>query len=76
MNEPFILELSYQNRLLELPAAFQRFGYTYRIAVSIDDESYVFEPDEGDLYRVLGPGKADVGLLRAVSERLAKLNIP
>jgi len=29
MNEPFILEVSYQNQTHELPAAFQRYGFTY-----------------------------------------------
>ena len=77
MHEPFILELTYQNKFYELPAAFQRFGYTYRIAVSIADVTYIFEPDEKGLYRVLGApegAKPDVGLLRAVAEKLQKVN--
>ena len=76
MNEPFILEVTYQNKLLEFPAAFQRYGYVFRIAVSIADKAYVFEPDEEGRYRVLGiPAdvQPDVGLLQAIAEKLAKL---
>ncbi|RFZ92932.1 hypothetical protein D0C36_16215 [Mucilaginibacter conchicola] len=76
MNEPFVLKITYQNKPLELPAAFQRYGYTYRIAVSILDQSYVFEPDEEGRYRVLGAPAGvtpDPGLLQAIAEKLAKL---
>ncbi|MFI5163319.1 MAG: hypothetical protein ACHQHN_18715 [Sphingobacteriales bacterium] len=73
MNEPFVLEVTYQHKLLEFPAAFQRYGYTYRIAISINGESYVFEPDEEGRYRVLGAGNADAGLLRVIAEKLQLL---
>ncbi|PAW92274.1 hypothetical protein CKK33_01710 [Mucilaginibacter sp. MD40] len=73
MNEPFVLEVTYQNKPLEFPAAFQRYGYTYRIAVSIDDHNYIFEPDEEGTYRVLGSGDADPGLLKAVADKLKRL---
>lgn len=79
MNEPFILEINYQNKALEFSAAFQRYGYTYRIAVSIDDVPYVFEPDEEGQYRVLGtPAGAhpDAGLLRSITEKLQQLQQP
>lgn len=73
MNEPFVLEVTYQNRSLEFPAAFQRYGYTYRIAVSIADVPYVFEPDEEGQYRVLGSGAADANLLGVIAEKLQQL---
>lgn len=73
MNEPFVVEVTYQNKSLEFPAAFQRWGYTYRIAVSINDQSYVFEPDEEGQYRVIGAGTADAGLLRVIAEKLQLL---
>ena len=78
MNEPFILALSYQNRELEFPAAFQRYGFTYRIAVVIEEITYLFEPDEEGQYRALTEDhpdkKPDTGLLQAVAEKLAQLN--
>ncbi|MBK0379272.1 hypothetical protein [Mucilaginibacter segetis] len=75
MNEPFILELAYQNRHYEFPAAFQRYGYTYRIVVTMEEVNYIFEPDEEGLYRVIGTPTAsvDLGLLRAVAEKLRRL---
>ncbi|MGN8070914.1 hypothetical protein [Mucilaginibacter sp. SG564] len=77
MNEPFILEINYQDQILELPAAFQRYGYTYRIAVSIADIAYVFEPDEAGNYQALKTGTSqtlpDTGLLQAIAEKLQKL---
>jgi hypothetical protein len=76
MNEPFILELTHRGQTFELPAAFQRYGYTYRIAVSINDHSYVFEPDEEGKYRVLATpdgAQPEIGLLQAITEKLEKL---
>ena len=77
MNEPFILVIQHKDETLELPAAFQRYGYTHRIAVSIDDVAYIFEPDEEGSYRVLnmsaGQALPDTVLLLTVAEKLQKL---
>jgi len=76
MNEPFVLEVNYRGEMLALPAAFQRYGYTYRIAVSIDEIAYIFEPDEEGSYRVLGDTArtpVDMELLKVVAKRLEKL---
>lgn len=73
MNEPFVLEVTYQNKPLEFPAAFQRYGYTYRIVVSINEQNYVFEPDEEGGYRALGDGNAEPGLLLKIADRLKRL---
>ncbi len=60
MNEPFLLELTYQNKTLEFPAAFQRYGYTYRIVVTVNEVNYIFEPDEEGSYRVIGDPSAQM----------------
>jgi len=73
MNEPFVLEVTYQNQALEFPAAFQRYGYTYRIVVTIHELNYVFEPDEEGQYRVLGAGDAEPGLLAMIAKQLQQL---
>lgn len=78
MNEPFILEVNYQNHAYKFPAAFQRYGFTYRIAVAIAETPYIFEPDEEGHYRVLYPTDQkqllpEPGLLQAIAERLRKL---
>lgn len=75
MNEPFLLDLTYQNKTLEFPAAFQRYGYTYRIVVTVNEVNYIFEPDEEGLYRVIGSpsGPVDTNLLGLIAEKLQKL---
>ena len=78
MNEPFVLEITYRQQQYELPAAFQRDGFTYRIALSIAETPYIFEPDEEGSYRVLTTDHpdlavADSGLLKAIAERLQQL---
>lgn len=78
MNEPFILEVLYQNQAHEFPAAFQRYGFTYRIAVAIAETPYIFEPDEEGNYRVLSTTTnnqplPDTKLLQAIADRLKKL---
>jgi len=42
MNEPFLLAVTCQNKPCEFHAAFQRYDYTYRIVVVIDEVNYIF----------------------------------
>jgi hypothetical protein len=77
MNEPFVIPVSYQGAEHEFKARFERWGYTHRIAVLIDEATFTFEPDEEGGYRALGDGNgitADTGLLRAVAKKLAQLH--
>ncbi|MDT3401299.1 hypothetical protein [Mucilaginibacter terrae] len=78
MNEPFHLHVTYSGQAYELPARFERWGYTHRFSVLIGDETFVFEPDEEGNYRVLTTAVAsatlNTGLLQATAERLAALN--
>ena len=78
MNEPFILPVSYKGEALEFKARFERWGYTHRIAVLVDEHTYVFEPDEEGGYRALTdpaklPTNVDTGLLNAVAVTLVEL---
>ena len=79
MNEPFVIPVFYQGTEHEFKARFERWGYTHRIAVLIDETTFTFEPDEEGGYRVLtGPGsvsadKVNVDLLREIAETLIKL---
>ncbi|MDB5144534.1 MAG: hypothetical protein JWQ66_3247 [Mucilaginibacter sp.] len=74
MNEPFILPVTYGGAEQEFKARFERWGYTHRIAVLIGETTVTFEPDEEGGYRALAAQPADIGLLRAVAEQLAKLS--
>lgn len=76
MNEPFNLPVVYKGEEQELRARFERWGHTHRIAVLIGETTVTFEPDEEGSYRALGEINAkqpDIGLLRAVVEKLKKL---
>lgn len=80
MNEPFILELTFQNKIYELQAGFQRYGYIHRVAVIIDDLTIMFEPDEEGSYRALvSPEQmnqhktVNMGLLQAIAQKLETL---
>lgn len=79
MNEPFVIPVIYQGTEHEFKARFERWGYTHRIAVLIDEDTFVFEPDEEDGYRTLATGvtgasPANFGLLKAVAEKLKTLS--
>jgi hypothetical protein len=81
MNEPFIIPVIYQGTEHEFKARFERWGYTHRIAVLIDEMTFAFEPDEEGGYRALiNPEEqgcmrtADISLIQAVAEKLAKLS--
>ena len=77
MNEPFIIPVIYQDAEHEYKARFERWGYTHRIAVLINETTFIFEPDEEGGYRALtdtSSTKIDLDLLRVVAEKLAKLS--
>ncbi|MCQ6957327.1 hypothetical protein [Mucilaginibacter aquariorum] len=76
MNEPFIIAVVYQGTEHEFKARFERWGYTHRIAVLIDEVTVFFEPDEEGGYRALNEGltaTVNLNLLQTVAEKLIKL---
>ncbi|MCD8739099.1 hypothetical protein LT679_00675 [Mucilaginibacter roseus] len=78
MNEPFILAVNYQGTQHEFKSRFERWGYTHRIAVLIDEMTYTFEPDEESNYRVLSQGSStdvEISLLKAIAEKLSQLSV-
>lgn len=78
MNEPFNIPVVYQGTEHEFKARFERWGYTHRIAVLIDETTFTFEPDEEGGYRALAERSTtsvSTGLLQAISEKLAKLSL-
>lgn len=81
MTETFILPVDYLGTGHEFKARFERYGYTHRIAVLIDENTYVFEPDEEGSYRAMnnvagavGAAVVNINLLQAVAEKLADLS--
>jgi hypothetical protein len=81
MTETFILPVNHLGTEHEFKARFERYGYTHRISVLIDENTFVFEPDEEGCYRAMNTIEqpknakgADMNLLRAVAEKLARLS--
>jgi len=83
MNEPFIVPVNNQGTEHEFKARFERWGYTHRIAVLIDEITVTFEPDEEGDYRVLANfdqtilenTRADnANLLSAIAKKLPSLS--
>lgn len=80
MNEPFNIPVIYQGTEHELKARLERWGYTHRIAVLIEDTTVTFEPDEEGAYRAIGllhenneAKTISADFLLAVSEKLRTL---
>lgn len=73
MNEPFNLPITYRGEEQELKARFERWDYTHRIAVLIDETTVTFEPDEEGGYGALSTQPVPADLLRTVAEKLATL---
>lgn len=80
MNEFFILPITYQGNEFEFKARFERWGYTHRIAVLVDERTYTFEPDEEGDYRAIftDNAKQDIPespvLLQLIAEKLKALS--
>lgn len=75
MNEPFILSVACDGEEHELKARFERWGYTHRFMVLIDEDTFTFEPDEEGSYRALGDvASGKIALVQVVSEKLASLS--
>jgi hypothetical protein len=76
MNEPFITAVVYLGTEHEFKARFERWGYTHRIAVLIDETTVTFEPDEEGGYRAINSStdkKIPVSLLQQVAQKLLSL---
>jgi hypothetical protein len=53
MTESFTLEVEFNGERKEYKAELRLFGYTYKIAIQINDVEVIFEPDEERNYRAV-----------------------
>ncbi|MGY3211872.1 hypothetical protein [Mucilaginibacter sp. HD30] len=81
MTETFILPVDFLGTAHEFKARFERYGYTHRIAVLVDEHTFTFEPDEEGSYRAINTPEnpvtsnvISISLLKAVADKLAKLS--
>jgi hypothetical protein len=80
MNEPFLIPIIFEGYEQEYKARFERWGYTHRIAVLVDETTYTFEPDEEGGYRAIATENtnqskpASLSLLQLIAEKLKTLS--
>lgn len=74
MAESFTLVVSYKDKEYHLNSELRVYGYTHKIAINIEGEEILFEPDEERNYRAVIPEgskiKIDIGLIQAIAKAL------
>jgi hypothetical protein len=76
MADSFIITVSWKNQEQQFQAELRMYGYTYKIAVMVDDTEVIFEPDEERNFRAMVPPDIELrklpaaGLLEAIAEEL------
>jgi len=76
MAEPFTLVVGYKGKEYHLDSELRVYGYTHKIAINIEGEEILFEPDEERNYRAVIPDyegsktKIDIGLIQAITKEL------
>ena len=76
MAETFTITVSWKNQDRQFQAELRMFGYTYKIAVMVDDTEVIFEPDEERNFRAMVPPDTETRktpatlLLEAIAEEL------
>lgn len=78
--EEMLLPVAYQDKEMEFPIKLVTLGYTHQFIILIDGIKVTFEKDDQGDFRVLMNAsdteikkQPDAGLLRAISEVLARL---
>lgn len=76
MTEPFVLTVRYKDQNKDFNAELRMLGYSYKIAIMVDEVEILFEPDEEKNYRAVvtdATGKEklpDTALLQAIAREL------
>ena len=76
MAESFTLVVSYEGKEYHFDGELRIYGYIHKIAINIEGEEMLFEPDEERNYRAVIPdyegskAKIDIGLIQAITKEL------
>ena len=74
MAESFTLVVNYKGKEYHFESELRVYGYTHKIAINIDGEEILFEPDEERYYRAVIPEgskiEIDIGLIQAIAKEL------
>ena len=78
MEDSFIVPILYNGKEYNFEASLVKFGFTYRIQVTIEGVEVLFEPDEERNYRVMladpdSAQKLDTGLVEAVLREIESI---
>jgi len=79
MTEEFQIDVSIDNETKVFDAEFRKLGYGYKIAVWINDNEIIYEPDEERSFRAitvnqsLAENRKFMELVKLVGERLNEL---
>lgn len=79
MEEPFVLEVDHNGKQLQFETRLLRLGYTFKIAVVVDEIEIMFERDEEGGFRAIVPEgveeknrrSIDAGLLKSIADTIA-----
>ncbi len=79
MTEDFEIDVLIDNAVKKFDAEFRQQGYSYKIAVWVDGDEVIFEPDEERKFRAVSinhalvQNKKFVELVRMIGERLNEI---
>lgn len=81
MDEPFLITIDYNGKVLDFTAQLQIYGYTHRFVVDVFGTDMHFERDEDGAYRAMIPydasekhlQKLDVHLLQAIATKIESI---
>ena len=59
MDEPFVLEVEHNGKLLQFETRLLRLGYVYKFSVLVDEIEIFFERDEEGEFRAIAPDGVD-----------------
>ncbi len=74
MAESFTLVVNHKGKEYQLDSELRVYGYTHKIAINLEGEEILFEPDEERHYRAVIPEgsktEIDIGLVQAIAKEL------
>jgi hypothetical protein len=74
MAESFTLVVNYKGKEYHLDSELRIYGYTHKIAINIEGEEILFEPDEERNYRAVIPEgskiEIDMGVIQVIAKEL------
>ncbi len=71
--DELVLTIKYKEKNLDLPLSAYAYGHTYRIAVKVNEDEIIFEPDEERQLRAFASEHMDKELIAVIAAELEKI---